>query len=915
MRKPVLLTVGIAVIAAFVWWFFLRSPSRPAGSQSAAKTEAKTTLAKPAPTQDRGPEREVLGFLVDDDPKGTLRLEGQVVDADDKPVAGATVVLSSNPPRTATSEADGGFAFDALVGRPYTLTARAAQGVAGPVTAKLTEKSDPIVLQLRPGAKVTVNVQSSDGKPIDGATVELRSTDAQRQTTKAGVATFSPVVPGGYQLAAWADGRARTLQWLQVGAGDTTAKITLVAGAPVSGRVVDEAGKPVAGARVTYHGASDWSQQADERLDGVETDKAGVFRFAAMPSGSFRFAAAHPNYARGISGLVMLDGKLEQREVTITVSAGAVVRGIVIDSTKQPIGGARVRIGALSRRGMVFEPPRQAYSDAKGAFELKGLSRRELSAVAIHETGASQNVDVDTTRGDVEGVKLVVDVTGTIAGIVVDPQGNPIEGAQVSAGPNFRTQGAADLSQFRLRGFPQELTDSAGRFTLVGLAKGSYMVFASRSQNAARGRMMANPDGGTLAETGKKDLKLVLQPEGGVKGKVQLADGGSPALFTVQVGFTQQTFSGSDTFELDALPPRKYELSVRGPAFQTRVVEVEVQPSKTTDAGTITVQKGRVLAGTVIADGQPVEGATVTAGRQIFGNGTSSSAPMGPMGANVKSDTTDASGKFSLTGFSAGDLSIVADHPNVGRSKTLRVPTGMPGQGELVLEIQKYGSIKGVMRVNGKPAEGVIVSCQSTTAPGAIYGVASGPDGVYRYDRLAPDTYKISATVGMPMIGMKFYSKEIVVPPGKEVSIDLAVEPGAITVNVNAVAKTGKLGVASAFLLSGVIIAKTANDLGVRGASSGPGSMQFVIIRSGESAKFSEVVPGIYSACVVPFPTEVQGMAAMGYIDRHGDALPAFCQRVNVGPQPETQTTTVQVEIPPFEPDDPGTGSGKPQKP
>ena len=58
----------------------------------------------------------------------------------------------------------------------------------------------------------------------------------------------------------------------------------------------------------------------------------------------------------------------------------------------------------------------------------------------------------------------------------------------------------------------------------------------------------------------------------------------------------------------------------------------------------------------------------------------------------------------------------------------------------------------------------VIVRPQSTTTPGALYSVASGPDGAYRFDKLAPDNYKVSATVGMPMTGMKFYSKEVAVP-------------------------------------------------------------------------------------------------------------------------------------------------------
>jgi uncharacterized GH25 family protein len=848
--------------------------------------------------------------LVDDDPRGDLRLEGIVLDGEDHPVVGATVVLSSNPPREAVSEADGGFAFDHLVGRPYTLVARAKAGIAGPVTARLTATSAPVELHLRPGAKVTVAVVATDGKPVDGATVELRGDDLQRAKTKNGSAAFAPVVPGGYQVAAWTEHTARSLQWLTVGAGETQAKLVLAAGAAVSGKVVDDHGNAVAGARVTFHGASDWSQQADPKLDAVTTTSDGSFRFPAVAAGSFRFAAAHPSFAPGQSPLVTLDGKTERAGIVIELAAGATVRGRVIDAQKQPVVGARVRIGVASRRGMIFEPPRQAYSDGAGAFEVKGLSKRELAAVAMHETGSSQTRPVDATRGDVSDVELVIDVTGAIAGIVVDPQGNPVEGVQVSAGPNFRDQRAvSDFTQWRLRGFPQELTDGAGKFTLTGLAPGSYQVTAMRAHAASRGRRGATE--GVVAETGTKDLKIVLAPEGGVKGRVQFGNGTAPAAFTVAVGMSAQAFTGDGAFELDALAPQQYELQVRGAAFQMRVVPVLVEPGKTADVGTILVEQGRTLGGTVVAAGQPVAGATVSAGRMVFGNGTSSTANFGPMGQGTKSTTTDTDGTFSLAGFSDGDLTLVADHPDYGRSKAVRVPTDMPGQGELVLELQPFGALSGVMRQGGKPVEGILVSCQSTTTPGAIYGVASGPDGKYRYDRLAPDTYKVSATVGMPMAGMKFYSQQVVVPSGKEVTVDLSVEPGAVTLDVQAVASNGTLGVANVWLASGApLTATTATQLSLQTAAAGPGASQWVIVRAGEAAVFSEVAPGAYSACIVPFPAEVKGMAAMGYSERHGDKLPAYCRPVNVAASPPTQNVSIPVEIPPFVPDNPPGGGG-----
>ncbi|MBA3461623.1 MAG: carboxypeptidase regulatory-like domain-containing protein, partial [Deltaproteobacteria bacterium] len=423
---------------------------------------------------------------------------------------------------------------------------------------------------------------------------------------------------------------------------------------------------------------------------------------------------------------------------------------------------------------------------------------------------------------------------------------------------------------------------------------------------------------GMPAQTGTKDLRIVLEPEGAVKGKVAFADGKAPDAYTVAVGMQQQAFT-TDEFTLDSLAPvKKVELSVRGPGFQTRLLEVTIEPGKTTDVGTITVEKGRGLAGLVLADGKPVPGANVYAGRMIFGTGSSNTAQMmNPMARGMKETTTGPDGTFTMSGFGSGDIAIVAEHASIGRSKAMRLPTEMPGQTELTLELQAFGALSGVLRQGGKPAEGVFVSAQSTTTPGALYNVASGPDGTYRFDKLAPDTYKVSATLGMPMMGMKFYSKQITVPPGKEVTIDLAVEPGAVTLTVTPKPKAGELGVASVWLTTGVIAVKTSAELGLKMAAAGPGASQWIIIRSGEPAVFKEVAPGQYSACVAPFPAEVKGMAAMGYGERHGDKLPAYCKSINVGSAPSAQSSDVPVELPPFiaDPPPPGTGSGSGARP
>ena len=207
MKPRILIRAALVLAAAFATWFFaIRGDSR---RQTAARDDADVAGAGPAvrpSTRAEAPDRNRPGadpqaVLVDDDPVGSQRLEGLVLSTDEQPVGGASVSLSSNPPRTATTDTDGSFAFEGLVRRPYTLVARAAAGVAGPLTAKLG--SGLVVLHLRPAGAVVVTVVDGKSQPIANAEVELRGLDRQGGTTAAdGTARFAMVVPGPYDVAA-----------------------------------------------------------------------------------------------------------------------------------------------------------------------------------------------------------------------------------------------------------------------------------------------------------------------------------------------------------------------------------------------------------------------------------------------------------------------------------------------------------------------------------------------------------------------------------------------------------------------------------------------------------------------------------------------------------------------------------------
>jgi len=919
-RAVILAGCALAIVGVVIAW-------RHRGGEDAAKTDpgrGNPAIPRSIDRAQGGDPISQLPVLADDDPVGTLRLEGQVVGEADHPVAGATVVLVANPPRSVTTQADGSFLFEHLVGRSYTLLARAPGGVAGPVTARLTENTEPIVLHLRAGATVAVTVVGSDGKPVDAATVELRGDDLQSETTRAGVVTFKPVLPGPYDIVAYAPGSAKTYKRVRV-SGELAVKLALVNGAAVSGRVVDSDGNRVAAARVLNVAASEFRSAADPRLDAITTDAKGEFRFAALPAGSVRFLATHPDHASGTSAMITLDGATEKRDVVVTLAPGVVVRGKVVDNTGGPVEGARVRIGPSGRGGRGGggfgggrQPARQAYSDASGGFAIRGLPREPLVASATHEKGGSSGVDLDASKGDVDKVVITLDLTASIAGEVVDPEGNPVEGAQVSASPRMDGGGGSggfNPAMMRGGGRNVEITDAGGRFKVTGLAEGNYRLRASRSGDArgfggGRGRRGGD---GVDAKTGDDSVKIVLPGEGGVKGKVAFTDGHPPTAITVTLGPIQDSFVSGD-FEITGVPPGNYNLQVRGPSFDSKGVDVTVEPSKTADVGTISVTQGRQLAGIVVSGSQPVPGATVYAGRQVIGGGSTNDAPMGNLAGtfagSTKTDTTGPDGTFSLAGFGDGNLTIIADLSPIGRSKAVLVPEGSPTATQLVIELLPYGSISGVLMQGTQPAAGLAVTAQSTTTPGALNVIATGPDGAFRFDRLAPDTYKVSATIGSPRRGLQFYSQQVDVPPGANVTVNLTVNQGEVELDLTAVATGSQVGMGVAYISSAPITATTASALSLALAAAGQGTSQMSIIRGGGPAVFTDVVPGTYSACVVALPLQVQGFGAMGYAERHGGTLPSVCQPVTVAATPATQSASITVQIPPYIADPPGGGSG-----
>lgn len=882
------------------------------GSRSsgpASPTAAGPPAALPAPVRSPAELAEAEQVMAAAALTGRLRLEGQVIDADEAPVEGAIVSLAGTPPLKVTSEADGGFVFDGVRAGRHLLVASAGELYGGPVRVVLGEQSEPVILRLRAGTAVEVAViDGRSSAPVAGAAVELRGLAGFEGATGAdGLAALAGVAPGAYTLVVRAAGLGVHRAELTVPpqAGRLRHQVTLLPGHRVTGRVRAPDGQPIAGALVFAESATGLAApRVDPLRDGATTGADGEFVLDSVPLGSHRFTARHPGWAPGSSAPVLVDGTTERR-VDITLEPGAALAGTVVDAGGQPVENALVRVSQAGQGG--FRPRAwEATADQAGRFTLTGLPRARLRAEARSALAASQPVDVDLRRPPHRAeLQLRLAVDGVIAGHVVDPAGEPLAEVQVVALPDLGTAASAEGLAGRTA---VDVTDAGGGFRLGGLAPGEYQLRATRNGSAASRDLYGRQ--GVTAKVGQQDVRIVLAADGGVRGVVEFADGGAPPMFLVKTGVVAPTpFAGDDgEFALADVAPGVITLTISGPSFDPTVVrDVTIEPGKVTDVGTITLRKGRTLSGRVITSaGQPVAGAQVFAGYRVVGDGAElTMQAWGPGGSGeTKQVTSGADGSFTIRGTGFRELALIADHPQAGRSRSVKVPASRESVSvDLVLE--PTGAIEGRVSRGGQPVEAILVNAYpQAMAHSSNFVVRSGPAGDYRIDRVTAGDYVVTAMAGSsPLSGISSQGVPVTVAPGQTARADLTLPETPVTLEV-AVLRPDRTHVpmAEVMVVGGSFAATTAKQVHDRAAEQAGVFYSFNIIYDGRPARVKQLNPGEHTACAIPFPDGIERRdvaVIMQYVDDHIDTLPAFCVPVMVTEQPE-QRIAVDVVQPPM---------------
>ena len=275
-----------------------------------------------------------------------------------------------------------------------------------------------------------------------------------------------------------------------------------------SGRVTDESGNPVAGARVVYGAATGQGRSFDPNNAPVTTNSAGEFHIQGLRDGSYQasvfsgFGQDSDEYSEATS----FDIKdSDASGIEIRLHQGGTVSGTVtLDGT--PDADAMGKLAQQQVSGMVFSSPTGSMGfnrspiGSDGSFTLRGLppgqvqinlgeiwnlgSSNPFRVIRVEQDGAAVQDGVKLDAGQhLSGVKVVVAYANcSISGSVTITGGKlpPGTGLTVMA-VRETSAGDGDTEVFTAGGglFGGENTaqvDGGGQFQITGLAPGTYTV-------------------------------------------------------------------------------------------------------------------------------------------------------------------------------------------------------------------------------------------------------------------------------------------------------------------------------------------------------------------------------------------------------------------------------------------------------
>jgi len=626
-------------------------------------------------------------------PGGTIH--GTVTDEEGKPVPDAevrTAIQNTWSPMSARTDAEGKYRLeDVPAGQLAYFTVQAADHMPHPdPTApknasgqSLREGAEMIRdVVLRKGLTASVTVLSERKLALVDAEVQLYLARGGNRpfgarTDGTGKARVTGLIPGTYLVRIRAEGYVQDdmPRWyrqlltkgpeaipdawrLSVGEseGDAEATYQLTRGATVRGKVLDQGGTPVIGAKIDVTGA--------QSEFPVFTDGDGTFAVEAVAaSGRAVATASIADQPGGASDPFIVPAGGEVNDVEIQLGEGATLSGSVRSQSGEPLTGAFVRWlpGRISGNWAFqrFERAPKWPVDAQGRFHITGVSAPEGQPVTVRADAdgvrAAWDNQIQVTPGqETGGIELILPPSLTIEGRVESQAGAGVPGAMVSLSSRNRNFVAG------VGGMPTAQTDADGKFVLEGVSEGKFRIWAQAAEFASGTRVDA--------QGGADDVLITLAPGLTISGVVKDTEGNPVTGMPVSARKTDrrddnwwwwggsQAYTAPDgTFEMRGMAEGVYTLSVSARWQWGR----EVNAQDTTLAG---VRAGRDDVEIVIEAGKIIEGRVVDNHEKPVTTGWVNANFEGSNNRNNWRDqryaTVRADGTFRIVGLKPGPYTL-----------------------------------------------------------------------------------------------------------------------------------------------------------------------------------------------------------------------------------------------------------------
>lgn len=685
----------------------------------------------------------------------------QVRDPKNKSVPGVLVRLGDTGwPVGFTSEAG---LLDLAIpetGAKLRLAATDGRGVDFRLKPAKPEEKGPAAIDLPTGVPVTGKVVSAqDGRALPGA-LAYPGGDYGPVVRSAADGTFRlPALPakGGVHVAAagffpaWAEGSDNRLPTLAL-------RPRLAA----SGTVVDEAGKPVAGA----------SLKATLRPDPKTLNDQGAYRSGGFarsgPDGRFRLGGFLAGFAYDLridrEGFAPARQELPAREpgqpapeLRIVLRAGRVAFGAVIDGSRRPVAGARATLQPAApadfaaRRRAARDPEKfEGSTDAAGRFEVKGLPAGTFDLTVRGRGFAPLTVpglEVPAGSGRTDLGTVLLAPGASLRGLVTDGKGGPIEGAEVRAQAPERGELPALLSSGK--GPADAVTSADGSFVLEDRTPGESLDLSVLHPSYGPGKAPG------VAVPSEAPVRIVLQPTSRVSGRATDPDGKPVAgafvflseLAAVSLGgqsgllssgrFHDGITDDDGSFSLEGVAAGPVRLNTRAPGRQEAKLEgLEVKPGQDLAGLQLVLAPGATVEGRVLSpEGEPVTGAEVVVVEASPGDG--------PAFSSLRA-RTDGDGRYRIDGVAPGPRVVEARAE--GYQRAVRDVEVSPETRAVDFRLERGLELSGrVVDAAGTP----IPSVQLSLIAGDDFFLAprtlSGPEGAFRFSGLKDGTYRLMA--------------------------------------------------------------------------------------------------------------------------------------------------------------------------